>query len=77
MGFRPMEAIVAATRDGGALMGLGDELGQDRPGYLADLMLVDGDLLADVSILENCTRLIGIMKDGVLHKRPPRAATAA
>src|SRR6478752_5124321 len=77
MGFSPMEAIVAATRDGGALMGLGDELGQIRPGYLADLLLVDGDPLADVSILEDRTRLIAIMKGGVLHKRPPPAATAA
>jgi imidazolonepropionase-like amidohydrolase len=77
MGFTPMEAIVAATRDGGALMGLGDELGQVRPGYLADLLLVDGDPLADVAILEDRTRLIAIMKDGVLHKRPAPAATAA
>jgi imidazolonepropionase-like amidohydrolase len=77
MGFSPMEAIVAATRDGGALMGLGDELGQIRPGYLADLLLVDGDPLADLSILEDRTRLIAIMKGGVLHKRPPPAATAA
>jgi len=65
IGFTPMEAIVAATRDGGALMGLGDQLGQVRPGYLADLLLVDGDPLADVSILEDRTRLITIMKDGV------------
>jgi imidazolonepropionase-like amidohydrolase len=77
MGFTPMEAILAATRDGGALMGLGDELGQVRPGYLADLLLVDGDPLADISILEDRNRLIAIMTDGVLHKRPPPPATAA
>src|SRR4029434_273730 len=77
MGFTPMEAIVAATRDGGALMGLGEELGQVRPGFLADLLLVDGDPLADVSILEDRNRLIAIMKDGVLRQRPPPAATAA
>jgi imidazolonepropionase-like amidohydrolase len=77
MGFTPMEAIVAATRDGGALMGLGDELGQVREGFLADLLLVDGDPLRDLSILENRDKLLAIMKDGVLHKRPPDVASAS
>ena len=38
------------------------------PGYLADLLLVDGDPLADVSILQNRDRLLAIMKDGVFYK---------
>jgi imidazolonepropionase-like amidohydrolase len=77
MGFTPMEAIVAATRDGGALMGLGDELGQVREGFLADLLLVDGDPLRDLSILGNRDKLLAIMKDGVLHKRPRDVASAS
>ena len=48
----------------------GDELGQVRPGYLADLLLVDGDPLTDIRILQDSNRLIGIMKDGEFHKRP-------
>ena len=47
----------AATRDGGALMGLGNELGQVRPGFLADLLLVDGDPLADIAVLQDRKRL--------------------
>ena len=39
-GYSPMAAIQAATRRGGALMGMGGELGQLREGYLADLLLV-------------------------------------
>ena len=68
--FTPMEAIVAATRYGGEIMMMGDELGQIREGYLADILLVDGDPLADVRILQDHKRLVAIMKDGKFHKAP-------
>lgn len=68
LGFTPMEAIVAATRLGGEIMMRGEELGQVRPGFLADLLLVDGNPLADVSILQDERRLRLIMKDGVLYR---------
>jgi imidazolonepropionase-like amidohydrolase len=42
-----------------------------RNGYLADLLLVDGDPLADVRILQNRRRLLAIMQNGVFHKAPP------
>lgn len=73
-GFSPMEAIVAATQYGGQLMMQGDELGQVKPGYLADLLLVDGDPLADITVLQDRDRLLGIMKDGQFHKRPTARA---
>jgi len=72
MGFTPAEAIMAATKWGGEIMGRGAELGQLKPGYLADLLLVDGDPLADVAILQDRDRLIAIMKDGTFHKPPPQ-----
>ncbi|MBI3527200.1 MAG: amidohydrolase family protein [Betaproteobacteria bacterium] len=68
--FSPMDAIVAATRLGGEIMGMGDRLGQVRPGYLADLLLVDGDPLQDVGILRDQAKLIAIMQDGRFHKCP-------
>ena len=64
----PMDAIMAATRLGGEIMGMGDRLGQVRPGYLADLLLVDGDPLEDVAILQQRDRFTAIMKDGVFWK---------
>ncbi len=70
VGFTPMEAIQAATKYGGQIMGMGAELGQVREGYLADLLLVDGDPLADVRILQDHKRLVAIMKDGKFHKAP-------
>jgi imidazolonepropionase-like amidohydrolase len=71
LGFTPMQAIVAATRMGGEIMGMADSLGQVREGFLADLLLVDGDPLADVAILQDRDRLLAIMKDGAFHKAPP------
>ena len=76
LGFTPMEAITAATRLGGEIMMKGDELGQVREGYLADLLLVDGDPLQDVSILQDQSRLLAIMKDGSFHKHPPLVPAA-
>ncbi|WP_374442408.1 amidohydrolase family protein [Stella sp.] len=75
-GFTPLEAITAATRHGGELMMRGGELGQVRPGYLADLLLVDGDPARDIAILQDRERLLAIMQDGRFHKRPPARRAA-
>jgi imidazolonepropionase-like amidohydrolase len=47
-----------------------NELGLVKEGYLADLLLVDGDPLANLAILLDRSKLLGIMKDGVFHKEP-------
>ena len=70
LGFSPMEAIQAATKYGGEIMNMGDELGMIKEGYLADLLLVDGDPISDVRILQDKNRLLAIMKDGKFHKAP-------
>lgn len=67
-GYTPTEALVAATKLGGELMDL--KVGQIAPGYLADLLLVDGDPMSDVTVLQNRDRLAMIMKGGQLHKAP-------
>ena len=56
-------------------MGLGDQAGQVREGFLADLLLVDGDPVADVSVLQHKERLVAILKGGEVHKLD-RAALA-
>lgn len=71
LGFSPMETLVAATRLGGEIMGHPGELGVVKPGALADLLLVDGDPLADITLLQDTSALRMIMKDGALHKAPP------
>ena len=67
-GFTPMEALLSATKIGGELMALGDELGQIKEGYLADLLLVRGNPLQDVTLLQHQDNLAMIMKDGIAHK---------
>jgi imidazolonepropionase-like amidohydrolase len=67
-GYTPAEALRAATQHGGQLMGMADELGLVRAGYLADLLLVDGDPLDDIGLLADPRNLAMIMKDGRAHK---------
>ncbi|MGH8633626.1 MAG: amidohydrolase family protein, partial [Burkholderiales bacterium] len=70
LGMTPMEAIVSATRWGGQIMMLGKDLGEIREGWLADLLLVDGDPLSNISILQDRSKLLAIMKDGQFSKAP-------
>jgi imidazolonepropionase-like amidohydrolase len=74
-GYTPTEALLAATKVGGELMAQGDELGQVKPGYLADLLLVRGNPVQDVSLLQHQDNLAMIMKDGVAHKLDLRPQT--
>jgi imidazolonepropionase-like amidohydrolase len=76
LGYTPIEALVAATKLGGELMGRGELLGQVKPGYLADLLLVDGDPTRDVRVLQDPAKLAVIMKDGKFHKRSANVRTA-
>ena len=46
------EALQAATPTGGKIMQHGHELGLVKEGYLADLVLIDGDPLKDVRVLQ-------------------------
>ena len=73
-GFTPAEALTAATKLGGEIMGMADELGRIAPGYRADLLLIDGDPLRDVALLQAADRLLMIMKDGRYHRAPQRRA---
>ena len=67
LGFTPAEALAAATKWGGEMMGR-DRFGLVEPGYVADLLLVDGDPTHDVGVLEDPTRLLTIMQAGAVHK---------
>jgi imidazolonepropionase-like amidohydrolase len=78
-GYGPAEALICATRNGGyAMQGIHEsgepELGTLQPGKLADLILVDGDPLADLSLLADPARLALVMKDGKVHSQSPARA---
>ena len=68
LGFSPSEALQCGTRIGGQVMGLGNELGQIKEGYIADLLLVDGDPLEDLDLVVHEKNLHVIMKEGSLYK---------
>lgn len=74
-GYSPNEALQCATRVGADLMGLKGECGEVREGYLADLLLVKGDVVADVSLLQDKDNIAMVMTDGRLWK-DPRKGTA-
>jgi imidazolonepropionase-like amidohydrolase len=69
LGMTPMETLISATRWGGQIM-MRKDLGEIREGWLADLLLVDGDPLSNISILQDKSRLLAIMKDGEFCKPP-------
>jgi len=52
-GLTPMQTIVAATKHGAHVCGLEAEVGTVEPGKIADLLVVDGDPLADMNVLKN------------------------
>jgi imidazolonepropionase-like amidohydrolase len=66
VGFTPLETITCATRTGAEIMGRGHELGTLEPGKLADVLVVDGDVPADISILEDRSRFLAVMQGGAV-----------
>ncbi len=64
-GMTPMQAIQSATTSAADLIGWKDRVGQLTPGFLADLVAVKGDPLADITVLEN---VAFVMKGGEIYK---------
>ncbi|MBK9739463.1 MAG: amidohydrolase family protein [Actinobacteria bacterium] len=80
--FTPAEVLTMATSGNADLLGLSGPrhpypgvLGRIEPGALADILLVDGDPLTDLSLVADPDRHFSvIMKDGVIHKRQAAGA---
>ena len=66
VGFTPLQTITCATLGGAKMMGRAHELGTLETGKLADVLVVDGDVLKDISILENRDKLLAVMQGGVV-----------
>jgi imidazolonepropionase-like amidohydrolase len=69
-GFQPWEVLRAATAYGGEAWAgqSGAKMGRVASGYLADILVVDGNPLLDLSLLQDRHALLAIMKDGQFHK---------
>ncbi|KEF52475.1 uncharacterized protein A1O9_11317 [Exophiala aquamarina CBS 119918] len=68
LGFTPMESLLAATAGVASIFMRGDELGQVTPGYFADCILVDGNPLENIGVLQDHSRLNLILINGRIHK---------
>lgn len=66
VGFSPLETITCGTKTGAEIMGCDNEFGTVEAGKLADLLVVDGDVLADISLLENRQRFVAVMQGGIV-----------
>jgi imidazolonepropionase-like amidohydrolase len=63
-GMTPMEAIVAATKVGSEVLDMADEIGTVEAGKYADLVVVDGNPLEDIRILQELMRIKKVIKGG-------------
>ena len=70
-GLSPMEAIVAGTRNAAENIGLLNDTGTIEVGKFADLVVVSGDPLENISILRDVARIDMVMKEGTVVKGYP------
>jgi imidazolonepropionase-like amidohydrolase len=63
-GFSPLETLTMATRDGSHLMRMSDQVGTLEVGKKADLLIIDGDPIEDITILQDKRRILAVVKDG-------------
>ena len=66
VGFTPLETITCATKTGAEILGRENEIGTLEAGKLADVLIVNGDVLADISLLEDRTNFLAVMQGGIL-----------
>lgn len=68
LGFTPMESIIAATAGVAKLFMRENELGKIQEGFFADCILVDGNPLEDIEVLQDHDKLNVICINGRVHK---------
>lgn len=66
VGLTPLQVLTCATKTGSEIMGREKEFGTLEEGKLADVLVVDGDVLADISMLEDRKRFLAVVQGGVI-----------
>jgi imidazolonepropionase-like amidohydrolase len=66
VGLSPLEVITCATKTGAEIMGRGEEFGTLEKGKLADILIVDADVMTDISVLEDRSKFIAVMQGGII-----------
>jgi imidazolonepropionase-like amidohydrolase len=65
VGLKPLDVITCATKTGAEILGRSGEFGTLEAGKLADVLVVDGDILSNMSILQDRSRFITVMQGGI------------
>jgi len=66
VGFKPLQVIQCATQTGAEIMGCEQDFGTVEPGKLADLLVVDGNVVEDIKLLEDRSRFLGVLQGGCI-----------
>ena len=64
IGLSPMEALVSVTSGNAPWVGLEGEVGLVQEGKLADILILDSDPLADITVLQDKSKMTTLIKDG-------------
>ena len=64
VGLDPLEVIKCATQTGAEILGQSDEIGTLTPGKWADILVVDGDVVKDMALLQDRHRFVTVMQRG-------------
>jgi len=67
VGFTPLEVLTCATKTGAEILGRGEELGTLEAGKLADVLVVDGDVVADIRLLQDRDKFVAVMQGGAIR----------
>jgi imidazolonepropionase-like amidohydrolase len=65
VGLKPLDVIKCATKTGAEILGREDEIGTLQVGKLADVLVVEGDVVSDIAILQDRSRFITVMQAGI------------
>ena len=66
VGLNPSDVIVCATKTGAEIMGMENEIGTLEVGKLADILVVEGDVLENISLLEDRANFVAVMQNGIV-----------
>jgi imidazolonepropionase-like amidohydrolase len=66
VGLTPLEVLKCATKTGAEILGRSHELGTLEAGKLADVLVVDGDVLRDIRMLQDRSRFIAVLQGGIV-----------
>ncbi len=76
-GMTPMQSIIATTRSAAELLHLDKHVGTLEAGKFADVLIVDGDPLANIRVVEDADKIALVMKAGQIAKSRLEASQRA